>query len=247
MPHIIYGDIVMLAPKEGHGIERRSPTKHVEGCGLALSFGNNPMLDANGFARAAIRPPSDIARGINGRSAGLQILIDDETPMELETGLLRQLQSRTYTDADNNEIRFDRRPVLQFDGIAFEGGRLIFEVKDDSMFLVKSPDEVAHLRPKHALHRPFARGDDVDFDLAHPQRGSDFESDEACPDDHSPASGLGVFDDGATVCQRTQGVDMRLAGTLDRKAGRLRSGCQQQSIVGDGISICQNDFARTDL
>src|SRR5262245_54594197 len=108
MTDIVDGNIVVLAPKEGHGVERRLTTEHIAGCGLALSLGDNPMLDANGLARMAIRPSRDITRSVDAGRTGLQILIDSNAPVEIEAGLLGERQSRPHSDADDYQIRFDR-------------------------------------------------------------------------------------------------------------------------------------------
>src|SRR6202040_1944315 len=43
--------IVLLSPEERDGVEALAPPKHVTGRRLALTFGNDPVLDADRLAR----------------------------------------------------------------------------------------------------------------------------------------------------------------------------------------------------
>ena len=47
MADIVDWNIIVLAPKERHLIERRALPKHVQRRGLPLAFGDNPVLDAD--------------------------------------------------------------------------------------------------------------------------------------------------------------------------------------------------------
>ena len=61
------------------------------------------------------------------------------------------------------------------------------------------PDEIAELRPEHALHRPRFGCHDMDLDLAMAQRGSRLEPDEAGADHDGMASLGGARDQIAAV------------------------------------------------
>ena len=81
------------------------------------------------------------------------------------------------------------------------------------MLLVQRADEIAHLRPQDALHRPFVQRHCVDLDLAGAQRRRDLEPDKARSQHDCPARLLALLDDGSAVGQRAQCVNMRLVGT----------------------------------
>ena len=108
-------------------------------------------------------------------------------------------------------------------------------MEDDAVLLVQRANEVAHLGPEHALHRPLLRRDDMHLDLARPQRGRDLEPDEARADHDGAARAARAGDDGAAVGERAQGMDMRLVGARDRQPHRLGAGRQQQPVVGQRL------------
>ena len=54
-------------------------------------------------------------------------------------------------------------------------------------------------------------------------------------------------DDCAAIGQRAQHVNMRLVGARDRQAHRLRTGRQQQAIIGDGLAAGRDDVACVDV
>ena len=55
-------------------------------------------------------------------------------------------------------------------------------MKDDAVLLVQRANEIAHLRPEHALHRPLLEAHDMDLDVARAQRSRHLEPDEARAD-----------------------------------------------------------------
>ena len=58
----------------------------------------------------------------------------------------------------------------------------IAEMEDDAVLFVQRAHEIAHLGPKHALHRPLLGRDDVNLDFARAQCGRGLEPDEAGAD-----------------------------------------------------------------
>jgi hypothetical protein len=50
MADVVYRDIIVLTPEERHGDELLAASEHVERSGLALSLGDNPVLDADVLA-----------------------------------------------------------------------------------------------------------------------------------------------------------------------------------------------------
>ena len=103
--------------------------------------------------------------------------------------------------------------------------------------------EVAHVGAEDALHRPRLGRNDMDLDLAGAQRRRDLEPDEARAD-HDRALGiLGIGDDGAGIVERTQDMDMPLAGAGNRQPHRLGAGREQQAVVRHGLAVGERDMA----
>ncbi len=84
----------------------------------------------------------------------------------------------------------------------------------------------------------------MDFDVTRPQRGCGFQPDEARADNNRAARASCGFNNRPAIGERTQHVDMRLVGTQDRQAQRLRTRRQQQTIVGYRFASGNNDTAR---
>ena len=85
-------------------------------------------------------------------------------------------------------------------------------MKHDAVLLVQRADEIAELRPEHALQRPRFRRHDMHFELAGAQRRRHFEPDEARADHDHALRAFGVGDDGAAVGERAQRMNMRQIG-----------------------------------
>ena len=183
-----------------------------------------------------IGPARDIARGIDAGDAGFQIGIDGDAPIDRQPRLLRQPKARAHADADHHDIGLDRAAAFQRRAFAVDRGDGVAEMKDDAMLLMQGADEVAHLRPEHALHRPLLQPDDVDLDISGAQRRCGFEPDKARADHDRAPRAVGQGNDGAGIGQRAQHVNMGLVGARYRQAHRLRAGRQQQAVVGDGVA-----------
>ena len=83
-------------------------------------------------------------------------------------------------------------PPLSVRAAAVDRGDRFAEVEDDAVLLVQRANEIAQLRPEHALHRPRFRRHDVDLDIARTQRRRDFEPDEARADHERAARAFGA-------------------------------------------------------
>ena len=183
MTDIVDRHVVVLAPEERHRVEALALPEHVARGGLALALGHHPVLDANVLAGVRIGPARDIARGVDaGRRWFRGYAFDDDAAIDREAGLLGQRQARPHADADDHEIGLEHAAALQRRALAVDRGHGIAEMEDDAVLLVQRADEVAHLRPEHALHRPLLRRHDMDLDVARAQRGRDLEPDEARAD-----------------------------------------------------------------
>src|SRR5262245_53340958 len=76
---VVDRDVVVLAPKEGDGVEALTRAQHVLRSGLALTLRDYPMLDADRLADAGIGPAGRIARGKSSGRAGLQMFVDQDS------------------------------------------------------------------------------------------------------------------------------------------------------------------------
>ena len=129
-----------------------------------------------------IGPARDIARGVDAGDAGFEIGVHGDAAIDRKPGLFGQREARPHADADHHDIGLDHATALQRRALAVDRGDGIAEVKDDAVLFVQGTDEIAHLRPEHALHRPLLQPDDVDLDIPGAQRRRGFEPDEARAD-----------------------------------------------------------------
>src|SRR4029077_3258209 len=72
MTDIVDRDVVVLAPEERHRDERLAMAEHVARRGLALSFGDHPVLDANGRSAVRVRPARDVSGREDAGRAGFE-------------------------------------------------------------------------------------------------------------------------------------------------------------------------------
>jgi hypothetical protein len=117
-------------------------------------------------------------------------------------------------------------------------------MKDHAVLFVQCANEVAHLRPQRAFHRPRFRPDHMDFDIPRAQRRGGFEGDETGADHDGAAGALRQFDDGTAIAQRAQHMDVGLIGSRDRQPHRLGAGRQQQAIIGNAGAVGDQHLAR---
>ena len=225
-------------------MERLAPPKHVSRGGLALALGHDPMFDANGFEGMRIGPARNVARGVDAGNAGFQIGVDGDAPIDRQPGLLGQSKTGPHADANHHDIGLDRGAAFQNGAYTVDRGDGVAEMEDDAMLFMQGADEVAHLRPQHAFHRPLLQADDVNLDISGAQRGSGFEPDKARADHDCPPRAIGQCNDGAGISQRAQHVHMRLVRARYRQPHRLRAGRQQQPVVRGGLAASRDDMAR---
>src|SRR5262245_24995682 len=55
------GEIVLVGPEEGDGVEALTAPEDVSGRGLSLALGDDPVLHANALPSVRIRPAGDVA------------------------------------------------------------------------------------------------------------------------------------------------------------------------------------------
>ena len=135
----------MLAPEEGHRVERLALSQHVVCGGLSLALRHHPMLDADILTRMRVGPARDIARRVDAGNAGLEISVDDNAAIELEACLLGKCQPRTHPDANHDQVRFERSAALERGVVTLDRRDGIAEMEDNAMLLVQPADEIAHL------------------------------------------------------------------------------------------------------
>src|SRR5579863_6683838 len=240
---IVDRHVIVLAPEERHGVETLIEPEHVGRRGLALTFGDDPMLDAHGLAGMRVGPAGDVAGGIDAGRARLQKGIDDHAAVDLEARLLGQRQARPHADADNDEIGVESGAALETRAGALDRGDRFAEVEDDAVLLVQLADEVAELRAEHTFHRPHLRRRHVDLDIARAQGSRSLEPNEAGTDDQRPPRAFGAFDDCPAIGERAQRMDVRQIGAGDRKPHRLGAGRQQQTVVSKTRATGETDLA----
>ena len=159
------------------------------------------------------------------------------TPRSIASpAFLGQGEPRPHADADHDDIGLDHAAALQPRALAVDRGDGVAEMEDDAMLLMQRADEIAHLRPEHALHRPLLQANDVNLDISRAQRCRGLEPDKARADHDRAPRAIGQGNDGAGIGQRAQHVDMRLVRARYRQAHRLRAGRQQQAVVGNGLA-----------
>ena len=100
-------NVVVLAPEEGNRVEGLMAPEHVESRCLALPFRHDPMLDANGFTREAIRPARDVAGGENSRRARFEKGVDGDAAVDPEASGFCKAEARTHAEPGDDEIGFE--------------------------------------------------------------------------------------------------------------------------------------------
>src|SRR5262249_50385144 len=111
VPDIVDAHVVVLAPEERDGVEALAQAEHVLCGNLTLALGHTPVLDANAVAGMRVGPPRDVTRREHAGNAGLQILVDRESPVGGEPGLLGPRDRRPHANARDDEIGIDAVPV----------------------------------------------------------------------------------------------------------------------------------------
>ena len=109
------------------------------------------------------------------------------------------------------------------------------------------PDEIAELRPEHALHRPRFGCHDMDLDLAMAQRGSRLEPDKAGAHDDGMASLASASYQVAAVGERSQGTHIRQIGPRHLQPDWFGAGGEQELVEAELFAAAQYDPAPGDI
>jgi hypothetical protein len=112
----------------------------------------------------------------------------------------------------------------------------------NATLLVQAAHEIGERGTEHPLHRPLFRRHHVHLDLACAQRRGSLETDEARADHHRAARALCGRYDGAAIGERAQRVDVWQVGAGHRQPRGLRTGCEQQAVVGQAAA-CDDHLA----
>ena len=117
-------------------------------------------------------------------------------------------------------------------------------MEDDAVLFVQCTNEIAHLGPKHTLHRPLLGRHDMDLDTPRAQRRRGLETDKARADHDRAARTVHRGDNRPAIRQRTQRMDMRLVGSRNRQPHRLGPRRQQKTVIGNRDTVGDDDIAR---
>jgi hypothetical protein len=75
-------------------------------------------------------------------------------------------------------------------------------MEDDAVFLMQCAHKIAHVRPKHALHRPLLRRHHMDLDIARTQCRRGFEPNETRANHNRAACTFCGFNDRPAIRKR---------------------------------------------
>ena len=171
-----------------------------------------------------VRPARDVAGGEDARHARFQVLVDEYPAVDPKAGRSASaVRGLTPTPATTRSaLRLS--PPLRIDAIPIDAGRRLSQMEFDPMLLMKRLDETSEVRPEDLLHRDGIGSDHVYLDAAGPERGGDFQADEARAQDDGRLGALRALDDGAAVGERPQREHVRL----------VRAGYREPHGLGPG-------------
>src|SRR5262249_12307016 len=148
-------------------------------CGrLALPFGHGKVFDAYRLTGEPVRPARNVASRKNARSAGLKILIHDDTAVNPQACCLCQSDLWPYPGGDDDEIGIELLPIVQCHTLRPYGLCRGTEMKADAMGFMQSSNKMSCIRPQYPFHRDRFWGNDIDLDISCAQRRRDLEADE---------------------------------------------------------------------
>ena len=82
-------EVVLFGPEKWNVIEGFASAENIARCRLALAFGDHPVFNTNSLTGQTVRPSRDITGSEDARDAGLEVLIDDNAAIDLESCLFR--------------------------------------------------------------------------------------------------------------------------------------------------------------
>ena len=202
------------------------------------------MLDPDVLLGVRVGPARNIASRKNAGNAGFEMRIHNDAAVKHETSLFGQGQSRAHPNAYNHHVGLQHAAALERRALAVDRDYGIAEMEDDAVLFVQCAYEIAHVSPKHALHRPLLRRHHVDLDIARAQCRRGLEADKAGADHDRAARAAHSSNDRSTIRKRAQRMDMGLIGARDQQPHRLRTRRQQETFVGNGLATGDDDVAR---
>jgi hypothetical protein len=160
----------------------------------------------------------DVSRRPDVRVARLQLVVDDYPVVDVEAGLLGQVDSRDHSDSYDDDLGGDHRSIVEHHPSRRDLGGLSTGMKYHPVLFMQAADKA----PEGFSQRP-GEGNQVGFDHGHSQspmakRGGHLQSDETCSDDRGIFGVWESGDDSATVLERPQVVDVRQVAALNREA-----------------------------
>src|SRR5206468_11631446 len=135
-----------------------------------------------------------------------EVFVDDDTVLDAQSGVLRELHARAHTDPDDYEIRRQAFAALQNHRVALNLRGRLLEMEADTVLLVQRLDEGAEITAHDTLEWQRFGRHDVHRELGIPraERCRNLQADERGADDDRMIGAAGGFDDGTTVTQRPQ-------------------------------------------
>ena len=103
-------EIVLLGPEERNGVKPFAPAQDIARSRLPLALGGDKMLDPDALACEQIWPTGDVTGGKNARRARLEILVDGDTTVHGQTGVLGKRGLWPNADADDDEVGLSFSP-----------------------------------------------------------------------------------------------------------------------------------------
>src|SRR5262249_1135115 len=113
----LHGQLVLIRPQPRHVTEALALAEHVARGNPALVVCTLPAFQPRpgGGIEKMMRERAGVAGSKNGGVAGTQVLIDDDSVVDGEPRLARQLDTWRNADRHENNVAVDRGPVVEND------------------------------------------------------------------------------------------------------------------------------------
>src|SRR5581483_6137662 len=216
---------------------------HVLGGGRSLVERIVPVLQTGSLAQESVEEVGDIAGGVDARSIGLAVLVDDDTVASFDAGGLDQADVRLDADADDHEIALKDAAVAADDPpharVALEAVDGLVEAQVDAVLAMDIGVDVAQVLAQRAAHRHRRHLQYRDLQALHPRCGRDLCADEPGADDDATLARLQLRLDGVAVFQGAKVVDALQVRAGDVDPPDLAAGAEKDRVVIDAAAVVQ--------
>ena len=96
-----------------------------------------------------VGPARDISCCKHTRSAGFEVLVDHNTPIDRETRLFGQGQGGAHSNTQNHKVRFQRGSARQQQFRSVKFLNRFPQVEDNPVAFMKPTNQEAHFRSHH--------------------------------------------------------------------------------------------------